>query len=377
MSNRKDALIKIFLIPPHEFAPLWEETAKEICVKVMGSSSRHLQGYIRFDKKSGTIELANFDSPFELKHLSMGGGSKKKNSDKYAGMFGEGLKLAALVMKRERYRVKISASNCYWNFQLAEGDSNNLQVEDDDEYMNLSCNIRRAKETEIRKARAHFDYEMSKGGRQDIRAYIFQDVKVTLLTSKQKEKDKDKDNAEQDTTHGPQITAEIFRNEWARMAIELDPSKPVPGDIIHTQSGDIILDKRFAGRLYLKGLLVDEHAEYAVGYNFASGSIGRDRQRMPRNIEHPIVGAIWEQAILDQRERAVQKYVALFLSEEECPDLRATNYKVHPEVAKCMGIEMKTQFPMEFFYCTAKGYNTNLLQSDLVRKAVTRFLLTK
>ncbi|KAI8187922.1 putative modification methylase, partial [Colletotrichum sp. SAR 10_75] len=86
--------------------------------------------------------------------------------------------------------------------------------------------------------------------------------------------------------------------------------------IIRTEHGDLLLGPPFAGRIYLKGLRVSEHgsdgANYSYGYDFASGRINRDRERMMNQREEArIVANIWESAAIERPE-LTKEYVKLF-----------------------------------------------------------------
>ncbi|KAK3385464.1 hypothetical protein B0H63DRAFT_449511 [Podospora didyma] len=57
-----------------------------------------------FNKRAGTVELANFNSRLEMSHLSLGGTTMRGVEDnRCAGTHGEGFKLAALVMHRNNH----------------------------------------------------------------------------------------------------------------------------------------------------------------------------------------------------------------------------------------------------------------------------------
>jgi hypothetical protein len=83
-------------------------------------SSRRLKrylGYIRIDKKSGNLDMTNYEAHLTRENLSIGGSTKGKNS-KLAGAHGEGLKAACLVMVRNGHPVKFETSGFYLNFRF-------------------------------------------------------------------------------------------------------------------------------------------------------------------------------------------------------------------------------------------------------------------
>lgn len=85
---------------------------------------RKLLGYIRFKKIPGSVELTNFQAHVTRHNLKLGG-TTKRNARNVAGMHGEGLKIAALVLLREEHRVRITSKN----LQLGLGISRKGQIE--------------------------------------------------------------------------------------------------------------------------------------------------------------------------------------------------------------------------------------------------------
>jgi len=68
-----------------------------------------------------------------------------------------------------------------------------------------------------------------------------------------------------------------------------------------TQISSLILDKKFNGKIYLKGLLMDDPSlakPFKYGYNFFYGEVNRDRQRFRNsNKEARMLCRIWVEAI--------------------------------------------------------------------------------
>ncbi|KAK8913405.1 hypothetical protein VCV18_011411 [Metarhizium anisopliae] len=302
--NWKDAIVDSFDLDSGTFAPKWRETTNEIQITVHretsgtynGPSTEELLGYIRFNRKAGSLELTNFKANLTMHHLKLGGTTKTDHAhNKFAGVHGEGFKLAALIMRRNYLAVRISASSFYWNFGFKG-------IRQDIFYCRLSkaneSSIRKRKEVENRSRESH-------GVRTVLKSRIWEDV--TFKISK----------PPGDEVH--KITEEEFRS-WASVAIDLD--SPPPNSIIHTDHGDLLIDEGFRGRVYLKGLRTDclspGGKKYIFGYNFAEGHIGRDRERLTNAWEEAkMVASIWESAILDsQHQDILQKYTELFGNDE-------------------------------------------------------------
>jgi hypothetical protein len=72
-------------------------------------------GFIKYEKKSGRVILANASAQLPPGVLQLRQTSKEGKSG-LVGCHGEGLKLAALVMSRSNFKMTIAASNYNWRF---------------------------------------------------------------------------------------------------------------------------------------------------------------------------------------------------------------------------------------------------------------------
>jgi len=77
--NWRDAIVASFGVNPRSFAPKWTETGTrvEVTVHRESPSGKELLGYIKFDERTGSFELANFDARLEMSNLHLGGTSKR------------------------------------------------------------------------------------------------------------------------------------------------------------------------------------------------------------------------------------------------------------------------------------------------------------
>ncbi|KAK4444027.1 hypothetical protein QBC34DRAFT_360992 [Podospora aff. communis PSN243] len=317
--NWKDGMVASFSLNPRDpqsFAPKWNETKDriEITVRRGGSSDGQLLGFIRLDKKSGRLELANFNARLELKHLDVGGTSKRGESGggKLAGTHGEGFKIAALVMRRNGYGVRISASSYYWNFSL-RGVYKDM----------LHCKLSKPAASTLDKENiGKAEEELMVTQRTKLNSYIAHDVLVRISPASGVDRCK--------------ISAHDFR-AWAAVALDLDgPSRP--RDLIQTTAGDLILDPKFAGTLYLKGLRVGDGRPaggvYEFAYNFAEGYINRDREFLPhRNEAAKTVAHIWAESMVKGGEAIVRHYIRLFQDHPESLDIYSSPRFVSRETA--------------------------------------------
>ncbi|KAL6241507.1 hypothetical protein RBB50_011530 [Rhinocladiella similis] len=198
---------------------------------------RQLLGYISFKKKTGLLVMSNFQAKLEREHLDFGESTKR--SDKtLAGFHGEGFKVAALVMLRNNYGMKFESNSFYWNFGLRGRLGHEL----------LYCSlIPKAPETLLR---AKERYEKSKNtprSNRQLSSNIWEDttVKIGLVNRR---------NA---------IHPDTFR-QW--LTTTLDLQKFGEHEILHVQTGDLILAKVCKGAIYLKGLKVGRSRSGPTGY---------------------------------------------------------------------------------------------------------------
>lgn len=129
--------------------------------------------------------------------------------------------------------------------------------------------------------------------------------------------------------------------------------------MVQTSRGDLLLDKAHKGRVYLKGLRVAGHGpdgrEYKIGYNFVTGSINRDRERlMNLKEEAGMIAAIWGRAILKENEQRSSKiadtYLKLLQEAEECPDAALVHQKIIEPTAIVLWQRLLTSSDGVFFY---------------------------
>lgn len=123
IQNRKDAIVETFQVDRLDFQPRYEENESFVSITVPRSPSKVLidqaLGFIRYEKKSGELRLANGCAQLRPKILQLGK-TTKQNKNNFAGCHGEGLKLAAMVMSRNGYKVSVATSNYTWSFTLRE-----------------------------------------------------------------------------------------------------------------------------------------------------------------------------------------------------------------------------------------------------------------
>lgn len=328
---RKDGIIKSFNIDPRAFRPITQETERAITIKTYkthdGPSSSELLGFISYEKCTGKLQLCNFNAKLEGKHLCMGE-SSKRSSHQLAGTHGEGLKLAALVMLRRGYGVRIESSSFYWNFSFSRG-----------QHRTLRCKLSEPSPASLNKKKQLFAKQTSQPGHpRQLTGRTWADVTLTFSTGK--------------GDSGRMIQEADFR-EWLTVALDLDP--PPDGNIITTPTGDLLLGPTHSGRVYLKGLRVSGHGPdgrvYRHGYNFLSGSINRDRERLMNQLEEAeMIADIWKDAVLLEGDKITDAYLKLFKEDEDGPDTAFAERLLTFEVMRTMWRRLLAKSPGVFFF---------------------------
>ncbi|CAI0650363.1 unnamed protein product [Colletotrichum noveboracense] len=357
--NWKDAIIQNFNLAPRPFILEQNTTNTEIQITAHRPNEaaanfrgRELLGYIKYTKRTGTVELANFNAALEIQHLNLEGTSKRHNPET-AGVHGEGLKLAALVMTRKNRNVRISSSSAYWSFGfrgLAED--------------KLHCQITKPAASTIKK---HKDSLLSKTldgqFRENLTSYIHQDVSVMISTAKE---------------HDIITQAQFWR--WTEVSIDLHC--PSLENIILTSWGDLLLDPAFAGRIYLKGLQVSSinsgGQKYTFGYDFVSGIINRDRERiMDQTKEAGMIAKIWEAAV-NGRPDLMKRYIALF-NDNNNPDVDLADRVVSKRMAEDIWQQLLMDEPESFFYSSNSDWSITPDQNYLIETELKKkpHMLTK
>ena len=99
--------------------------------------------------------------------------------------------------------------------------------------------------------------------------------------------------------------------ELQKRFLKLNP----PDNVIELETGDIIADSEFVGRIYAKGVFVQHMPNFDYGYNFKGLELNRDRQ-FTSSVD-PHIGAVWRELIQDRPDRLDELYDMLDGSKPE------------------------------------------------------------
>ncbi|KAH3173447.1 hypothetical protein KXV78_000430 [Aspergillus fumigatus] len=326
--NWKDAIIHSFNLNLRDFRPLYQENGDFISITVpeMGSNTNAL-GFIRYEKEYGRVVLVNACAQLRSESLQLGHTSKKGQLQ-FAGCHGEGLKLAAMVMCREGYSVSIETGNSHWSF--AYGGPSKTRF-----YCNIGPLCVATPEVKLNPA-------------QDMACFTYRtwrDVCVEV-------------GPDSEGTGGG-VSIEEFR-QWLTVSLDIH-GHSYPESIIETDQGDLIIDPRFRGKTFLKGLLLPasvlEARPFELSYNFVQGGVNRDRQRLVSRYEQAdMVRRIWESAIRENEALTLPIYVNLLRNFPRAPDVELADQLLdHPTRFRIWKYLMKEAGDEKFYFCQKTG----------------------
>lgn len=273
---RRDAILKSFSVNPSQFRTKTVETKHVILITAFQADSDEVLGYIRFqyDKDGlcvGGLKIANFKAT--LPYRSLGTGATSKAGDiEQAGQHGEGMKLSALVFRRNNYNFRIESGGFKWNFIFKRGE--------------LACGLRRIPAKALHKLK-----HKEQGKPKKDTARPWEDVCVIIGAP-----------GSSRTIYGMKVKADRLHVDRFRQMLKVTLDINTPTKMINTPHGDLIRDPIYQGNMYLRGLLLPNGGTsgkpYTYGYNFVDGSTTRDRDTLAGSGEESErIAAIWASAI--------------------------------------------------------------------------------
>ncbi|KAH7272871.1 hypothetical protein B0J15DRAFT_573707 [Fusarium solani] len=265
-----------------------ERNSTEIIFKAYGrSTGSECLGYILFrgNNGRGTVELTNRNSRLEPYHLDLGGTTKAANQD-LAGFHGEGLKLALLVQQREEqnHSVRCTAGGFGWCFGYTT-------------QAKLVTHLTRLSEGNARRKDKH-----PQGTLAPFYPNYKTDVRFVIGEIKKAK------NERGETVRRSAVKREEFES-WCTTVLALQ--KLDKNSVLKTKYGEIIMDPKHKGSLYLKGLLMRRSTRSCsasmtgkllkYGYNFENGTTNRDRRTLgSAEEEGRAILAIWQAALVER-----------------------------------------------------------------------------
>jgi hypothetical protein len=337
---------------------IFENEESQCEVKLFSPGLRRYLGYIRYNKKTGNLDMTNYEARLTRQNLLVGGSTKGKNAN-LAGVHGEGLKAASLVMVRNGHQVKFEASGFYLYFELPSKQPTEFV-----------CKIRKPPSTVLQKKEREYKERCAEYFLSTLpESNLCGDVTVIIRKVKLAE----------------------FR-EWLKLCLDLES----PSDVIKVGEGRIILDPAYSGRIYLKGLLLQNYPpikipvetptgapvkQFKYGYNLSKGEADRDRRNLVNSGEEKGLAHTWIDAISKERAEPVKLAVKLFVdllleAEKHCwVDVRNAQDYIIEEVAEEMWEYLRGQHPkQEIFYHNQRNvdrvrtvfFSHSLVKSELI-----------
>ena len=197
------------------------EGVREILQNAIDSS-----GEMSVSIDNNTLTISNKDVKLPIKSLLMGYGTKTNDSSSIGGK-SEGSLLAIMVLIREGYNVLVTNDDEYWMPKFTYNEDLEEEI--------LTIEVEHSNPQHI------FKYEISGLSEYDIE---------TLLEE------------------FPILDKEINGENY---------------ESVETQCGEIILDEKYKGRMFVEGLPIQRDDNFEFGYNFKTEYVKLDRDRKAIN----------------------------------------------------------------------------------------------
>jgi hypothetical protein len=224
------------------YVPTWgiNEALREFVANAFDAEvEMSARATVRYEKSNETLYIENDDVTVPREALLFGHTTKAGGKEGCIGQFGEGLKLACLAAVRDGHKVRIRSGSEVWLPAMVPS-----------------------------------------------RAFPGTDVLGFDIVTGHKEK--------------PRTVVEVvgispekwedFKKTFIRLAA------PLKSKTIETSEGSLIEDPRFAGRVYVRGVLVQDDPRLGKGYDLKNVQIDRDRKMINSWERDSAIQSIWTEA---------------------------------------------------------------------------------
>lgn len=238
--NWKDAILERFQLDRLAFRPYFQDASDHYSVMVPDpgdTDGRRSLGFIKYDKKSKWVTLANAGTQLPIEALELGY-TTKSGQDHLAGSHGEGLRLAALALSRDGYNLQVVTSQCLWWFEMRGPQESHL-----------CCTVTSSHQSGISKT----------DGTERMAELRFQserDVAVLIGPGV--------------TNQGRPVSPEEFLG-WLQVSLDVR-GLSYPSSVVETSEGDLLFDPHLHGRVYAHGVLLPGEnwpPSFKLGYNLS------------------------------------------------------------------------------------------------------------
>lgn len=198
------------------------EAIREILQNSVDANEMGYYKEINYDESTETLTITNRGAKLPISSLVLGG-SSKRDMENQIGHEGEGYKLALVVLLRKGYDVTILNSDKEWlpSFEFSEKFNSKI----------LTIHSRSIEDTN----------------------------KVSFIIKG--------------------ITQDVYNDLYNYFPCIDDDF----GEIVDCETGSILLDERFKGKMFVEGLYIQTDDNFEYGYNFNSDVVELDRDRKAIN----------------------------------------------------------------------------------------------
>lgn len=200
-----------------------KDAIREILQNAIDEDTNGHEMYI--EHSNNVLTIGNMYSKIEQSQLILGN-SSKRNDSSAIGSFGEGFKLALVVLLRNGHSVEIKNNDQIWEpyFEYSE------------KFKTEILKVR----TEVLEDFNHLEFNI----------YSVNDSLYYELIER----------------------FPCIKNNY--------------GDVVETSYGQVLLDKKFKGKMFVEGLYIQEDDSFEFGYNFKASEVNLDRDRKAINYYH-------------------------------------------------------------------------------------------
>jgi hypothetical protein len=323
--RRKDAIIERFDLDRQSFQPFLEDHGDRLSIVVPDQpgdrENRRALGFIQYEKEAGRITIANPCMQLPIDALAMGFSTKAAHKH-LVGRHGEGLKLAGLVLARDRYQVNVAASGCNWRFDMHTDASS------------ISCTVAPSQKTKL------IGWTDPALDMANLRYRVGRDVAVVIGRAR--------------TKPGRPVALDVFL-DWLRLTTMDIRGLTYPSGLIPTPHGDLILDPQLRGQLDHNGITLTNSTvggAFLFAYNFAYSSTCRDRRRLAswRDAARQ-VRQIWEEALREKEDTVLPLLVDLLRKQAHSADAEMIGPHLEPSARRQIWqYLLRESADKEFFY---------------------------
>lgn len=258
-----------------------KDAIREILQNAIDGDTNGHEMYINYDSSNELIKIGNKYSKISSSELVLGN-SSKSNNEKTIGKFGEGFKLALVVLLRNGHNVEINNCDRKWIpfFEYSE---------------NFKTEVLKIRSSVLNEC-TNLEFNIS-----NIDNGLYQ----TLM----------------------EYFPCIHKNY---------------GKTIETAYGEILLDPKFQGKMFVEGLFIQSDDSFEFGYNFRASEVSLDRDRKAINYYH--LKKLTAQSALTAKELNNKLYSKIVKGTNDTSAI--SNYD---NIMSCMDKDFAEMFKEKFF----------------------------